>query len=312
MLVDREYSSERLRRSELEQASGDPSFYDRPVGYDIHSWQRVTPGFETRSTASKRRKKLLVTLRADGSTREVAECLGECGGDFQCKSGICPSCLRRMRRWFMLEGEKRIEQIRSDGGEIAFFTLIVPHSRVSEGALASLDLNAFKDRVSHVLDRLGLGDCWTIGGIDFSLNGPDLETGLLYWQPHLHAVVHCPDGIRSLRRKSKKLVNSARSIAKPTTVKTVRPGTDVRTLLGYCMKSYFQRRIPFIDTFGKRRARKLGLKARSIPEIARYLDSLPIQGRLYLKNVHRRGSQLVLSPLTPQVPPNKCVGVITD
>lgn len=303
MLRSREYPSERLRRSEDEHAPQKPAFYERPDSYGRESWRRPTPKFEVRAAASKWRKRISTALATNPVVQHVAERLSDCGKGRQCHSGACPSCLRLLRRWLILEGERLVGSANGQAQtEIAFLTLILPFTRVPEGRLSKVDVSLLKDRIAHILDRLGLGDCWLFGGVDFSLNGPDPADSKWYWQPHLHAMVLCPRGLRSFRTKIKKLPNGDPSIPKVAVVEAVK---DLRHVIGYCMKAVFQRRIPYIDEFGRTKFRKLIIKPRDMAELACFLDSAPIPDRLFLKNVRRRGSRLIVTLPQPVKPPTQ-------
>lgn len=291
MLRNRENISEcRQEHSETPNVLRRSRFFERREGYDDPSWQQPTGRFETRASASRWRKKFVTALTLSSATKHVGERLADCGAGHQCHSGTCPSCLRLLRRWLILEGEALLAARPSEKVEIAFFTLIPPFTRIAEGELAQFNLDAFKDRITHILKRRGLAEHPMLGGIDFSLNNTAAEKGDRYWQPHLHAMVLCLRGRSSFRKKAKKIPNHDASIVKVAVVETVK---DLRSLIGYCLKATFDNRIPYYTDLGKPSVRKLVLKPNQMIELATYLDTLPIQGRLYLRNVRRRGSRLV-------------------
>lgn len=292
MLRNRECRSGRhWEQSEPTEARPKPCFYERSEGYDEGAWRQPTCRFETRASASRWRKKFVTALNLSSTTKHIAECLADCGAGHQCHSGACPSCLRLLRRWLILEGEALLAARPSKKAELAFFTYIPPFSRVTEGELAQLDLDALKDRIARTLERRGLAEHPMLGGIDFSLNNTTTE-GVRYWQPHLHAMVLCLRGRSSFRKKAKKIRNDDASIAKVAVVEAV---NDLRSVIGYCLKATFDNRIPYYTDLGKPSVRKLILKPNQMIELATYLDTLPIQKRLYLRNVRRRGSRLAVS-----------------
>lgn len=293
MLRNREHPSERRRRrSEATDASPNLRFYERCKGYDEASWRQPTRRFETRESASIWRKRLVSHLAGTAITGDIAERLADCSKGNQCHSGACQSCLRLLRRWLILEGEALATSNKTSKAELAFFTLIPPFSRVPENDLGQLDLDGFKDRIAHVLERYGPSEHWMFGGIDLSLNVTDAEDSHRYWQPHLHAVVFCPGGRQSFRRRIKRIPNDDASIAKVATVKAVK---DLRNVIGYCLKGVFQHRVPYLSELGQPKFRKLIIKPREMTELAAYLNALPIQNRLFLNGVRRRGSRLITS-----------------
>lgn len=293
MLRNREYRPEGRRRpSELNDATAKLRFYEHSASFDAPSWEQPTPRFETRKSASKWRKRFVTSLGQRSDSKPIAERLEDCGKGHQCHSGTCPSCLRLLRRWLILEGEALFAARPSKKAELAFFTLIPPFTRVAEGELEQLDLVAFKDRIAHTLKRHGLAEHWMLGGIDFSLNSPATDEDGRYWQPHLHAVVLCLRGRNSFRKKAKRIPNSDGSIVKVATVKAIK---NLRNAIGYCLKAVFYNRIPYRTDLGAPKIRNLIMKPGRMIELATYLDAQPIQGRMYLRNVRRHGSRLAIS-----------------
>lgn len=246
--------------------------------------------FETREQVRDRAYDLSDNLKKskDDRHQELAKKLDCCSTGDPCGSGACPRCMRDARLpWIRtvdhLVGEWTPKPKR------AFLTIVLPDLLILPAALSTFDPRAFKDRIAHLLDRAGLGHLAVIGGIDFALTVWKVF-GQTYWQPHLHAITWCPEGVAWTEALLREQIKATKLVDNPV---DLRPITEnLPRLAGYTLKSMFWKRKPKTDGFGNPCVEEDRLPTWARRELAMYLDSIRIEARQFRRNVEWHNGSL--------------------
>ncbi|PCI41459.1 MAG: hypothetical protein COB46_03580 [Rhodospirillaceae bacterium] len=261
--------------------------HDYPViksGYDL---AKLLPEIETLAEAKKAKAKLIRRLsKGNRKSRRLAKKLRRCKKRHRCWSDMCQVCKRLFGRWY---GAQVIPLF--EGQDILLVTLVPEKNSRPPGELNLLEPLKMKGALSKKFALPGLEKAIVIGGIDISFNVHSDNAWTPRWQPHFHLIVagiSKKDLWAVLRPRYKKSIE----IPRPTHSKSV---TDLPEAVSYTFKSFFCRRVSYIDENGEKQARSVSLKVHEMEEAAVFGDTIKITDRLFLRNVRHYGKRLVIT-----------------
>lgn len=247
--------------------------------------------FETLAECKERLAKRIKKLKAAGSDYDDIrhQLEGHADDDWSCKHPICPICLRSQRAKFIKNAARMIRREWSTmNGELGYLTYI-PAETLPSGKLGELDLRDFKDLLAKHINRAGLRNVLLVGGVDISFNVQQSLLSEEYWQPHLHAVGHFPEGRKRSSEMLSGYLGKYRSAYRPILIKPLSVRAGLKAALGYCIKPYFDRREHYLDSFGEPSISKYPLKDGELLESIRFLDLWSANARVFTKGVKRKG-----------------------
>src|ERR1700688_2368933 len=113
------------------------------------------PNFETKRDIVERRRKMIRALNRGGrAAAKMAKKLARCTASDRCKLSICPSCLRRLRRGFILDALGLVEKLQRRGKlPITAFSAVSIHDQYPVGRLHKLDLPLINKRIQRQHQR---------------------------------------------------------------------------------------------------------------------------------------------------------------
>jgi hypothetical protein len=231
--------------------------------------------FETIEDATAESERSEARLRGiDGKDRFLPVLLHNCRhGDNRCDQPYCPICGRTFRRWLISE-LLRLTQGRS----AQTITLLLEES----ADLKTLNPKAYHRRLRKRLQRAGFGTTPVIGGYEVVYRAKER-----HWVLHLHllAIEVEASAIKKLRQS----LNGSQ-FKRPI---VTRPLADRPEQLSYLLKfTTYHRPHQRPDT--KRQA-PVPLNKREHWQLASWLAQFEFQELLFLFNVRRRGSSIVIS-----------------
>jgi hypothetical protein len=255
-----------------------------PTEFDPH--HRLS-GFESVSVAGDRQDDLAdILIGGDANAKKLADLIGGCDKGKRCRSGACPICLRRWRRWF---AGTVAGLIAEDDVNWWVASLVPPDLVFPIGKLDQFEPAKFKDRLRKQLQRSKISDATAIGGIDLAVQHFDDGRGEV-WHPHAYLLI---------RKRGKKAIHRALTRFYPSTDDTPRPlrvkkidKTDLLKPTTYAFKSTFKQRIPCKDANGNKDTEEKGLAPKHWLELAPLLHKWGIDGRLIRRNLDGRFAQL--------------------
>lgn len=260
--------------------------HDYPVIKTKYDLAKILPETETLAEAKKANAKLIRRLKkGDGRSKKVAKKLSRCTKRRRCWLDACHVCRRLVGRWYGSEVLPLFED-----QDLLLVTLVPVARSLPAGKLHLFDPLKMKGVLSKKFALPGLEKAVVVGGIDISFNIHSDDAWSPRWQPHFHLIVA---GITRkelwavLRPQFKK--NEA--APRPTHAK---PVTDPPEAVSYTFKSFFCRRVSYIDENGTNQARNVSLKSKEMEEAALFSDTIKITDRLFLRNVRRHGKRLVI------------------
>ena len=230
-------------------------------------------------------------LQLHGNT-SLARIVASCRADNRCYSPGCLRC-RAAEQLLIAKTTKTFVHARMDECNVAFVSLVLPHSQVQLGELVEFDANNFARRVR---DRLAETDAqWSVGAIDLTVNAHREGAFELFWQPHA-ALLLGTDSLDDLRSQLKAGLPGDDLTPRPVLVKQ----WDGRAgVFPYLQKPNFGRRVTvesqarFTAATGEWRTCRGTtydrLRASENLEVTRLLHRIGLGGRLLLRNVRLRG-----------------------
>lgn len=251
------------------------------------------PDFETLEECESRRLERIRKLRRmGGKYRDIAKDLELHDDEIPCQHPACPVCMREWRSTFIRNGAHFIrEEWEGEQGEIGLLVYVPPRSELKESRLHKLDLRGFKERVAKHFSRAGWDDVSLIGGVDISWNECSYASFEGYWSPHLQAVCHFPSGMEKAEKQLVDYIKRRRSIGdRLVFLEPVKNGpTDLERALGYCFKSYYDRRVSYTEDDGTHNIRKVSLKPKRELETIRLVHRHSRHSRIFTSGLKRRG-----------------------
>ena len=206
-----------------------------------------------------------------------------------CNSAACPRCMREFRIWFGAAGMRAMEY----NGPMTALSVVHCDWQRAPGALHTLDLEKLKRQARRHIERAGLSDVVGIGGIDFSFNEHSDKRWEPHWQAHLYLILQGAPAAQ---------IKKALAAFYPVTVSVPRPlkARRVDTPAGafsYAMKAIFDRRVSYVDgnRNGNDNTKDYPLRPAQLRELVVFLDRHQPTDRLFLRNVRRRGAELVIT-----------------
>jgi hypothetical protein len=260
-------------------------FYIRPTRRlpGNHDPALSLPGFETEQMAEERRIKIARMMIRLGQGPSLVSC---CPAS-PCGSAACPACNRHFRRWLIHRGMWAFKDCHS-----SLVTVSAVHHSLSRpaGELQTLDLENAKRQFARHLERAGLGGLNVIGGIDFSFNEHQTNAREPHWQAHFYVIC------QGEKREAIKEALSNYYKATPSIPRPIRT-RNVHTLmlpLSYAFKSVFFRRATYLADNGRWTSKGYPLKTTQLAELIAFLDQYKPTDRLFLRNIRREGSSLII------------------
>jgi len=263
------------------------NYFDTPNPPTEFDPRDSLPGFESVSVADVRRDDLVdILIGGDAAAKKLAHLIGECDKGKRCRSGACPICLRRWRRW---HGGTVSELISADAVNWWAVSLVPPNLVFPIGKLDSFEPAKFKDRLRKQLERSDISGAVVIGGIDFVVQHFD-DGRAPVWHPHAYLLV---------RKRGKKAIRRALAKLYPSTVDTPRPlrvkkidNAKVLKPTTYSYKSKFKQRIPCVDANGNKDTEEKDVAPEHWLELAPLLHEWGIDGRLIRCNLGGKFARL--------------------
>jgi hypothetical protein len=256
------------------------------------SIRQVWPNLETREQARESRDQLVRQLRnGDRSTRLLADKLANCQKTRRCGLAICPFCVRRLRKGFILDALRLVERLRRRGKlPITAFPAASIRDQYPVGQLQKLDLAQINKRIQRQHQRAHFPVVFA--GVDISFNEASPPKSPPYWQRQVYGIV-VGLGVDAVKAALKRLYPAAPSIPRPL---RVRECSDLPAALSYLIKPQFVRRIGYIDDTGRQNTRKCGLKAAEARELALCLGRYQLPLRHALTGCRRYRDRIDLNP----------------
>jgi hypothetical protein len=245
------------------------------------------PGFETVGAAADRGDDLAdILIGGDANAKKLADLIGGCDKGKRCRSGACPICLRRWRRW--LAGTVS-ELIAMDDVNWRAVSLVPPDLVFPVGKLDQFKPVKFKDRLRKQLQRSGISGATVIGGIDLVVQHFDDGRDPI-WHPHAYLLVR-KRGKKAIRRALEKRYPGTPDTPRPLRVATVDKDELLKPTT-YAFKSTFKQRIPCKDANGNKDTEEKDLAPAHWLELAPLLHRWGIDGRLIRRNLDGKFAQL--------------------
>ncbi|TAN77819.1 MAG: hypothetical protein EPN20_01545 [Magnetospirillum sp.] len=222
----------------------------------------------------------------------MAEQLASCKKGERCGCGACPICLRRVRCWLSGALYLLLITLGWTRGQGYAVSVIPTWLACQAGHLSVSALLRAEHRIRKAISRSVLCDLVIVGGWDFSWNEDSDGAWGPHWQPHLYLVFLGAVTRAQIERELKRIFPGSPTTPKPVACEPLKDPVEVIT---YAFKACFFRRIGYVrKDNGKRDTRKdLPLRPAQERELLTVLDQLTITGRLFLRNVRRRGGRLV-------------------
>ena len=243
-------------------------------------------GFETLAQARDRRAYKIAVLRGgNGQQQQLATKLKRCRKGNRCNSGACDVCVRLFRLRLL----RQLQPILESRPHWTRASVVTADLLFAEGALANVDLNALKRKISKRLERWSLQDRIVAAGIDISLNIENNAT--VGWQLHLYMFI---EGEQTTR-----LEEAVKATFPPE--KTARVPYSFTQLTGkvrpvtYLYKSIFWRRSRYTVYERHPRTRNQPLKRAELSELLEFLGRYPVGARLILRGLRRDGRSLIVT-----------------
>lgn len=251
----------------------------------------ISPSFETAASSQKWRQTRVEVLKRGGNGNlMLADKLNACAESHRCGSGACPVCMRRFRRWVTGAAIVLFEEVGWLPGGGCAITAVPTWTARPLGGLATVELHKAENRIRKTLERSPLSNQPVIGGWDYSFNEhADGEWGG-HWQPHLYLLFPHADDRDQVTRVMKDAIPKTDSCPRPIKCRNI---SDPMAAIGYAFKSSFKRRVSYYDKDGRADSRQMQLRPAQERELLTYLDQLGMTGRMFLRNVRRRGGRLV-------------------
>jgi hypothetical protein len=250
------------------------------------------PKFETRKDVVERRRKIIRALnRGDRAATKMAKKLAKCATGHPCKLSTCPSCVRRLRRGFILDALRLVEKLQRRGKlPITAFSAVSMRDQYPVGQLHKLDLPLINKRIQrqHQRARFPL----VFAGVDISFNEASPPTSPPYWQAQVYGIV-VGLGVDAVKADLKRLYHGGPSVPKPLWVRVC---SELPAALSYTLKPQFVRRVSYTDDTGRPNTRKCSLKPAPARELALCLGRYQLPVRYALTGCRHYRDRIDLNP----------------
>lgn len=258
-----------------------------------HDPKYQLPGFETGHEADERRGKIVPILPKAGLfTGNLRIRLDECSPGDRCASAACPGCLRRMRRVLVGSGMALLDELHWEPG-MGIIACVVPGTQFKAGTLENFDIERESERIRTRFARSSLADQPIFGGWDFSFNEHSEGEWAPFWQPHLYVLMPAVTDIKEAKPVLKDTFAMADTVPRPVRIQALE---EPLAAITYSYKAFFQRRITYVADNGRLNTSDRPLRPNQERELRLFLDHIGFTGRLFLRNIRRRGSRLVAEP----------------
>jgi hypothetical protein len=246
-------------------------------------------GFETHAQAVNRLVFRIHVLRGGNKTQQqLAGKLQRCQKGSRCNNGACNVCTRQFRLRLL----RKLQPILDSRPHWTRASVVPADLLFVEGELATVDLNAIKNKIAKRLERWSLRNRIVIAGIDISLNAENNAT--IGWQLHLYMLIeghHTPQ----LEEAVKATFPPDKTVRVPFhfTQVTGKPGS----VTTYLFKSVFWRRSRYTvyERWPRTRTRNQPLKRPELRELLEFLGRYPVGARLILRGLRRDGRHLIVT-----------------
>ena len=253
--------------------------------------RRILPGFETAQQARERSDNLIDDLKmGDQATRLVGHKLRSCCKREPCKSPMCHSCVRGLRKSVVPAAINCIDQAQTANGilkrQIVAFSAVLAEERYAAGDLHNADLRKINERIQRRHQRAELP--LVFAGVDISYNEDSEERWPSHWQLQVYGVCVGLDLIEIRARLAKQYLGN-KTTPRPLRVRRCR---NLPKALSYMIKPYFGRRVSYIDDTGRFNTRKVSLKRPQAQELATWIAQYPLTARYALTGCRRYGDRI--------------------
>jgi hypothetical protein len=248
--------------------------------------RQLLPKFETPEQVRERKAMLIKHLQAGKrATRNVGRKLRRCRKGADCKSPICPRCVRNLRKSFIPGAINCITRVRTANNipkrQIVAFSAVLPEERYADGDLHNADLRKINERIQRRHQRAGL--LLVFAGVDVSYNEDSAGRWAPHWQLQVYGVCVGLD-VTDVRARLAKQYPDSDTTPKPLRVRRCR---NLAKALSYMIKPYFGRRVSYLDNTGRFNTRKVPLKRPQAQELATWIDQYPLTARYALTGCRR-------------------------
>jgi hypothetical protein len=273
-------------------------FGDGPPNWTITTGQGLKKPCPTNADTEALRESVVRRLRTHRKRTErsgtVAERLMGCCPRVRCGSGACPACARALKRWFVEEAIRLVEDYEAP---FMMITLVPDTGRISFDALSNALVRRLWRQTCRRLKDHGIG--LAFGGLDISLNA-EKPTERQWTQPHFTLFIpRCmwTKAESGLRRT----VGATGTAHRPLNAREF-DGNPAG--LAYALKYEFSRRDNIVQPAKARRnahrnTRQRPIQGKAFAELAVALDRIGLDSRLALLGVKRRmingGTRLILT-----------------
>ena len=231
-------------------------------------------------------------LEEDARAKKLAEQLGRCVHGRPCNLSICPICLRRLRKSFILGAVTCIEELGL-GPElpiIKFSAVSIRYRGDLRDNLNRIDLGQIKTRIRDQQKRAGFP--LAFAGVEISLNEARQDYDDPFWQAQVYGVVVGLE-FEAVKSAIKREYPSEASIPMPL---WVRKCSDLAVALNDAIKPEIVRRASCMDDAGRRYIHNCRLKKSQLKEVGLWLSLYEAPVRYVLTGCQRNGERFVLKP----------------
>lgn len=248
----------------------------RPLAH--HDIRKLHAGFESIEAAraeQRHRLQLLASSQTDDGQIEAR--LRRCKKGARCQNAACRLCMRRLRIWWVGE----LMQVFQAEDALISVTLIPPKAPVAVGELSRFSQGRLFDSVRQQLTRAGCTSP-VLGAIDGTF-----EYSESVWLPHVHLIApaNCRPAFESCRRLYPETGTGSAGMV-------IKKVNDRAGIISYCLKGYWQKRVPFTAASGRTRHKKCRLDPPQELEWLRWQAAQSPTALLFLYGVRRYGQSL--------------------
>jgi hypothetical protein len=212
------------------------------VGYG-QPWERLS---ETKEEAKTQRDAEVRKLRWHERYNNLLEAgrlaavLENCRPGARCFSGACPICMRAVQRWCVDQNASVARQIVRNGEKLVALSMVPDFGQALPGTLNRFDWARFLSASRYALLAAGIGNFYL--GVDVSLDEDEADPSSRFFQFHLWGLIGSRKS--AWRDNLRALCTAENGVNKPVGDS---PPRDCDAVVGYALKSKFNRREWFLD-----------------------------------------------------------------
>jgi hypothetical protein len=231
-------------------------------------------------------------LEEDARAKQLAAQLRRCGKGRQCNLSICPICLRRLRKSFILGAVSCLEELGLGPALpiIEFSAISVTDSQYLRDSLDLIDLRQINKRIRDQHERAGFP--LAFAGVEISLSEDRQALNHPFWQAQVYGVVVGLE-IEAVESAIKREYPSEASIPMPL---WVRKCSNLAVALSDAIKPELVRRASCMDDAGRGDTRKFRLKKTQLKEVGLWLSLYEAPVRYVLTGSRRYSDRIKLNP----------------